>query len=478
MAIKYVVKQGDTLNDIAKGYGYKNYKDAGISSVPSGNFDLIRPGEEINIGNYDPTKASTINTGAPVISSNDRKGEYDKLSGEINDRATDTTDLKGKSGTDTTTGKKGKEGKTIETPADETTGDPIYDAYLKQRKTTEAKEQKWAEDQKREINQLLPQTLSMIDDEYRASKFSIESTYAKLIDTQVRLNALDRDRIKAYGLQNGGQYMPIEFTRAVSASEQKGAGEIGRLEGERTGLLSKAKSARREGRIGAMRQNVKDLQDVEDQMRKRVDSLLKEVQTRFEITEKAREKKEKERQELLTKSVKTVAFKYLDDFNDAKDPTKQDELIKKIIKDSNGTLSDEDYYDIYSSLATASQDSEKSALDMEKKKIDIENTKNTIYNRNRSTDATIKKTEKDTEKDNVVANINEYFSLNNDDGNPIVGEDGFANPVEFKKVMTEAQNDGMSREDFLAEFAHLINENNDPKDYGLTQAERDKYIGK
>ena len=476
MAIKYVVKQGDTLNDIAKGYGYKNYKDAGISSVPSGNFDLIRPGEEINIGNYDPTKASTIPTGAPVISSNDRKGEYDSLSGEINDRATDTSNLKGKSGVDET-GTKGKDGKN-KTTTDESTGDPVYDAYLRQRKTTEAKEQKWADDQARQIKQLLPETLSMIDDEYRASKFNIEATYAKLIDTQVRLNALDRDRIKAYGLQNGGQYMPIEFTRAVSSSEQKGAGEVSRLEGERTGLLSKAKSARREGRIGAMRQNIKDLQDVEDQMRKRVDSLLKEVQTRFEITEKAREKKEKERQELLTKSVKTVAFKYLDDFNDASDPTKQDELIKKIIKDSGGTLSEEDYYDIYSSLATASSDAETSALDLEKKRLDIENTKNTIYNRNRSTDATIKKAGKDTEKDNVVANINEYFSLNNDDGNPIVGNDGFANPVEFKKVMTDAQNDGMSREDFLAEFAHLINEKNDPKDYGLTQAERDKYIGK
>lgn len=51
MAITYTVKKGDTLNSIVQGQGFKNYKEAGITSVPSGNFDLIRPGEVITIGN-------------------------------------------------------------------------------------------------------------------------------------------------------------------------------------------------------------------------------------------------------------------------------------------------------------------------------------------------------------------------------------------------------------------------------------------
>ena len=55
MPISYTVKQGDTLNDIASSYGYKNYKDAGVSSVSSGNFDLIRPGEVVNLGNASKT---------------------------------------------------------------------------------------------------------------------------------------------------------------------------------------------------------------------------------------------------------------------------------------------------------------------------------------------------------------------------------------------------------------------------------------
>jgi len=47
------VKQGDTLNSISQSLGYENYKDAGVTSVPSGDFDLIRPGEVINFGRAD-----------------------------------------------------------------------------------------------------------------------------------------------------------------------------------------------------------------------------------------------------------------------------------------------------------------------------------------------------------------------------------------------------------------------------------------
>jgi len=62
MAITYTVKKGDTLNSIVQAQGFKNYKEAGITSVPSGNFDLIRPGEVITIGNAKPVPTTGLDT--------------------------------------------------------------------------------------------------------------------------------------------------------------------------------------------------------------------------------------------------------------------------------------------------------------------------------------------------------------------------------------------------------------------------------
>jgi|GEM_PF-38081 len=55
----YEVQNGDTLNAIAVKYGFSNYKTAGIVSVPSGNLDLIRPGDLITIGDTNNISTST-----------------------------------------------------------------------------------------------------------------------------------------------------------------------------------------------------------------------------------------------------------------------------------------------------------------------------------------------------------------------------------------------------------------------------------
>lgn len=58
----YTVKAGDTLNSIAQAQGYANYREAGITSVPSGNFNLIRPGDVITIGGKATTPTSATVT--------------------------------------------------------------------------------------------------------------------------------------------------------------------------------------------------------------------------------------------------------------------------------------------------------------------------------------------------------------------------------------------------------------------------------
>lgn len=73
MATTYKVKSGDTLNSIAKQYGFSNYKEAGITSVPSGNFDLVRVGDTITLGN---AKAPAPQTPALVTNKTDSASAF------------------------------------------------------------------------------------------------------------------------------------------------------------------------------------------------------------------------------------------------------------------------------------------------------------------------------------------------------------------------------------------------------------------
>lgn len=59
MATTYTVKEGDTLNAISQKYGFKSYKDAGITGYKSGNPDLIRVGEVLTIGKVPSSPATT-----------------------------------------------------------------------------------------------------------------------------------------------------------------------------------------------------------------------------------------------------------------------------------------------------------------------------------------------------------------------------------------------------------------------------------
>lgn len=59
MATTYTVKKGDTLNKVAGSYGFKSYKDAGITGYRSGNPDLIYEGEVLTIGKVPSSPATT-----------------------------------------------------------------------------------------------------------------------------------------------------------------------------------------------------------------------------------------------------------------------------------------------------------------------------------------------------------------------------------------------------------------------------------
>lgn len=80
MATQHVVKAGETLNAISKQYGYSNYKEAGVTSVPSGNFDLIRVGDVITLGGA--PKTSSTPTASPAASGGSSPNVSDLINGD------------------------------------------------------------------------------------------------------------------------------------------------------------------------------------------------------------------------------------------------------------------------------------------------------------------------------------------------------------------------------------------------------------
>lgn len=150
------------------------------------------------------------------------------------------------------------------------------------------------------------------------------------------------------------------------------------------------------------------------------------------------------------------------------------------MKDSGGLLTEDDYYDIYSGMQEAVATKKTGDLKTRKAEADIANVENTIYNRNRNTDSLIsdRANDKNDPKANIFADINEALQLDNEDGNPVIGDDGFVNPDFFDELISSAKEDGVSRADFLAEYGHLVNSADGRiDDYKLTQEEKDKLTG-
>jgi hypothetical protein len=83
---------------------------------------------------------------------------------------------------------------------------------------------------------------------------------------------------------------------------------------------------------------------------------------------KEQETKQKERAKSFMLSAQT---KYVDEFDKAKTEQEKDAIIKKIILNSGGTLTDADRYDLYSALVTASEAKLTKVADEEKAKMEM-----------------------------------------------------------------------------------------------------------
>lgn len=289
-ATKYTVKAGDTLNSIAQQYGYKDYKEAGITSVPSGDFNLIRPGETIEFNGSSSNVGQFSST--PIVTSLDSKQQFDKNSTELDkivnapvlpDDINQTAAEGDATKTDTTTTTTTK------------TGDKTFDAYRESADAAKLKAQEEADGVLKEYDSLYKLELAAIDAKTKATVNSLKESFAQRIEEQKRINTVNVDRVKAYGLASGSaQYMPIMWSDAITERERKGAEEIKGLERERQNLIDLAKAAQREGNAALLEQRIKDYNSVKDKLNKRLGEIETESQKQYEMLRKLRQEQEAE----------------------------------------------------------------------------------------------------------------------------------------------------------------------------------------
>lgn len=379
MAFKYIVKPGDTLNDISQRYGFTNYKTAGITSVPSGNFDLIRPGEEITIGNYDPNKIQTIQQGSPVVSSSDNAQMYrensNKLDGILSGissavginkgTSTEKDTTKTEKYTPFATGEENKDG------VKETTGDPIRDKLNTWENEQQAKYEADVAAKKVEYANLYNTSLASVDATANATIQKINSTFDKRVSEQQRINKLNIDRVKAYGLSEGGRFVPIVFQDAITLREQEAADKVTELDSQRNALIAEAKSARDIGASKLLREKLEDLDKIDQELRKQLQEVEKEAEAQYKLLRDLRKEEETKHLEAVTKMkerLSAIAPKYKDQY-EGMTPEEKDAFITKLAEQTGL-----DYATIYSTLEGAVYSADEKALDLKKKEADIRGT--------------------------------------------------------------------------------------------------------
>ncbi len=382
---KYTVTTGDSagLNAIAKKHGFANYKEAGVTSVPSGNFDLIRPGDIIEMGNYDPNKITTIQKTTPVISSTDNAQQFrdnsTALATQVASLSTVTKDAtngavsavaynpdakpfgKGDTTTDAT-------GKTVTN----TTGDPILDKVNAWQSEQNAKFDAEAQQRKDEYSQLFTTQLANIDAAAKATIDGINATYDKRIKEEKRINTLNIDRVKAYGLGNGGQYTPVDFGSAISEKETEAADHITALENERTNLIAQAKQAQANGQSGLLRQKMADIDTINNNLRTRLNDVAQESEKQYQLLRTVRQEAEAKQKAALAAmkdKFTNIAPKYVSDF-DKMDDAGKDAFITKI-----STQTGLDYGTIFGIMHSVSATETNTSLEQSKKLMDIAKTK-------------------------------------------------------------------------------------------------------
>lgn len=356
MAFNYTVKKGDTLNSIAQRYGFSNYKQAGVSSVPSGNFDLIREGESITLGNYDPNKIQGINTGSSVISSEDNAQKFKDNSNEL-DRLESEQATKRDKQEET-----GNEDVVVKTETSDE--DKINYEFDKAKEKADQE----AKDQQREYERLLESQFALNDSIASSTIESIRNTFAQSIEEQKRINEINIARVKAYGLGGGGRFTPISFGDAITNREREASDKIRNLENEMNSLIAQARNTQREGETALLESRIDQINEIRNQLRETYASIEKERQSQLELMREVREEEEAKHQAEVEKIQQFIALQITQD--DEEIANMSNEELNSLVSQYAETYG-QDFLTTYATIRGAVTESKLKNLDIKKKEADI-----------------------------------------------------------------------------------------------------------
>ena len=241
---------------------------------------------------------------------------------------------------------------------------------------------KWEEEQnakfeteaierKEEYAQLFQTSLSAIDAQTNSTIEKINLSYDKRIKEQNKINQLNIDRVKAYGLGGGGIYTPVMFGDAITNRETEASDKISELENNRNQLISDAKSARDAGESKLLREKLEDLDAVEKDLRSQLQDVEKEGEAQYKLLREFRKEEEQKHQDQLDKMLKSLqglAPSYSEEYEKMTDEEK-DQFIDKLSKKTGL-----DYATIYSTMESATAGILEQDLKNQKAEADIDAT--------------------------------------------------------------------------------------------------------
>lgn len=478
MSFTYTVKSGDTLNSIAKKHGFNSYSSAGITSVPSGNFDLIHPGEKVTLNNYDPKAVGTpMAPTPPVLSSKDHATQFNTNRNNLNDILGGNTPQDNPSPTQGTPPSTPAPAATPALPGDTATPTPppnpdvpntsIATLY-KNSKTAEQLQLTAATTQmnteKTNFLNTISTRLASIDSTTKATVDRITALAQSKIDEQTSINQLNTDRIKAYGLANGGSYEPVQYTSAVTQKETQGAQAISKIERLRDTAIAQAQAASNKGKSALLADKMDSIDKLNSNLQSNLINIENESMKQYNMLIKVRKEKQaqnvkaiKDMQARITAFVELNSKEYKN-FT----PTQLSDKITQVMAQTNMN-----YSQAYNSIMAGINGSN---INLKTEKTQAEINK---LNAQTKTETTKQyKNMKEASKQGASADTNttlDQFATNFVPGKsisilvngkksliPVLDSSGKMTPEAWRSAISQSSQMGVTRNQFLTRFGHLI----------------------